>query len=616
MVYESERLTAAITEHFKRIEEKSGIDAETGNAAIATHFKAQAMNIESSHHDGCAGDVFLFERTHRYQIKDEFDKEDLYWIDHVRGSRFNTSFEKGILYRPGIVNDLALQGAIALEKPTSTGIMVKGPGGIGKSHALVNLVRKLIYGSNNKYLVTFIPDCEQWTDIGYLLGAICASCGVAAESFLQQVKGNNVLDIKLLNDMIASIDKILLSMGKKWVFVFDQINKLFVKPMNLHAKDASGLDFPYNFIKLVMKPGRITSIISASANNELAYKESHEGFGEYDHCRAMEKQELLLLYDEISKSTDVDRLVEEVLKETDGVPLFVASYLEKDMNIDAYEAEVIESVRHSLSKLEEEKVGRTWNRIVASSISALLLIETTESLYDKKFLSQERLLPSRKFRYKPLVKQVLIGYREHLWKELLLYVEEKERTLLDICADFSTTNRVRGCHFETMVIRRCSLRNVEIPVRDKTITVLSGDREATGFSGKSLPELPNNGLSFPFDPNFTAIDFILREGKYVFAIQVHVSTHHDVSNAFIGLCNQAQWFQRFEEIHLIYLSPEDEVTLLVAPLVNPPTLTRRSSMRNLETPANPKITRRAISKNSFACLVDMPWPSGCSLNSS
>jgi hypothetical protein len=571
------------------------------------------MTIEgSSRDDGGSASVDL-EHAHRYLLGDEFQKEDLYWTDDVRASRFLSTMDTGILYRPQIVADLHQMIDSALSLKVSQGVMVKGPGGIGKSHSLVNLVRKLLYGSNNKYLVTFIPDCFKWHSFVHLLNAICASCAIAAEPILQEFKGKDQADRgKLLDDLVASIDAILFKMGKKWIFVFDQINKLFVKPENRGATDATGLAFPFHFIQSSMKPSRITSVISTSANNEMAYKETHEGFSEYFHNPAMTAQELLLLNDNIKEAN-----VDVVLDETSGVPMFAASYVDKNMETDTYELEVIASVRHSLDKLRNETSSWNWDRVVASTMSALLLTETSESLYDKKFLLPEQIQMQRRFLYKPLVPQVLTAYREHLWSDLMRYVERKESTLLEVCRDPATTNKVRGCCFETMVIRRCSGDNVEIQVRDESVTVPSGVRDATGFGGKLLPKAPSDGLSFPFNPNFPAIDFILKVGRYVFAIQVHVNKHTDESSDFAGLCRQAGWFEKFDWIELIYLSPEEDVTNLVESRVTPPRFDVRPTQQERAT-GQPccQIRRRALSKDVIACLQDMQWPDGCSLNSS
>ena len=343
---DSESLTAVITDHFERIE-MAAVESAQEDVQEAEERAAPPMIIDGGsaqqEADGSRGVSHPLDKPHRYRLQDEFHDEDLYWQSRVRGSRFLSTMETGILYRPQIVADLHQMVERNLALNVEQGIMVKGPGGIGKSHSLVNLVRKLNYGSNSKYLVTFIPDCFKWGSVIDLLRAICASCGIAVQPILQQLKGNSVLDSILLNDLITSVDAILLKLGKKWVFVFDQINKLFVKAENIHAKDATGLVFPFNYIHRVMKPSRITSVISASANNEMAYKETHEGFLEYFHNPAMTKSELLLLNDDINESN-----VSTVVAETWGVPLFAATFIEKEMDADAYEAEVMDSVLHSL----------------------------------------------------------------------------------------------------------------------------------------------------------------------------------------------------------------------------------------------------------------------------
>ena len=90
--------------------------------------------------------------------------------------------------------------------------------------------------------------------------------------------GSTVQDNMIVENLMESVDAIISNLGKLWIFIFDQIDKLFLKPKNLHAADAPGRDFPFHCIKLVMKPHQITSIISASANNEMACKERLKAF--------------------------------------------------------------------------------------------------------------------------------------------------------------------------------------------------------------------------------------------------------------------------------------------------------------------------------------------------
>lgn len=164
---------------------------------------------------------------------------------------------------------------------------MKGPQGVGKSHSIVNTVLKLL--STGNYLVTFIPDCAAWGDSVQFAEQVFASLGSSADclgfDFRQMIKdGTEAYDLRAI---IKEVSNALDARGKQWVFVFDQINKLFTKPQNRNAKDAFSLTFPYNLIADVMKTQQITCVISASANNEIAYKDHHEGFNEYFHTTKM-----------------------------------------------------------------------------------------------------------------------------------------------------------------------------------------------------------------------------------------------------------------------------------------------------------------------------------------
>jgi hypothetical protein len=100
-----------------------------------------------------------------YNVKDGFAVEDYKWIATMETERFEGSFKRGILYRPEIVHELVKEVESVFNEPVASGVMVRGPEGNGKSHSLLNLVRKLRYDSNGKYLVTFIPDCEKFGDL-------------------------------------------------------------------------------------------------------------------------------------------------------------------------------------------------------------------------------------------------------------------------------------------------------------------------------------------------------------------------------------------------------------------------------------------------------------------
>jgi Cdc6-like AAA superfamily ATPase len=83
----------------------------------------------------------------------------------MHSERFGRTEDANILYRSQIVKELFANMEEALRLPNK-GIMVKGPHGIGKSHALVNLVLKL--QSTGNYLVTFVPNCAKFDSSDFL----------------------------------------------------------------------------------------------------------------------------------------------------------------------------------------------------------------------------------------------------------------------------------------------------------------------------------------------------------------------------------------------------------------------------------------------------------------
>ena len=155
-----------------------------------------------------------------------------------------------------------------LSERVSFGVMVKGPQGIGKSHSLVNLIRKLLYDSQGKYLVTFIQNCAKFGDVYDLYKYICYSIGTSTDELELQTSPAST-EAKHFQTFIAAIVSFLENNNKQWVLIFDQINRLFARPKFQKTKDLEVLPFPFNAISHVMKAGRITSIVSAPANNEI-----------------------------------------------------------------------------------------------------------------------------------------------------------------------------------------------------------------------------------------------------------------------------------------------------------------------------------------------------------
>ena len=111
----------------------------------------------------------------------------------------------------------------------------------------------------------------------------------------------------------------------------------------MDVKDLGSLPFPFKIIIDIMQGGHIVSIISASANNEVAYIERHSGFEEYNHPCKMDFDEIKLAFEEVSTRNDC----EKVLKVTGGVPWQVKKLIYFTLSIDDYEEAELRTILRS-----------------------------------------------------------------------------------------------------------------------------------------------------------------------------------------------------------------------------------------------------------------------------
>ena len=559
------------------------------------------------------------------QIFSVFSHQDSYWMNGLQKVRFDDCKSRGILYRPKIVKDMTKAVEYAFEKGGPTGIMIKGPHGIGKSHSLVNLVRKLQYGSSCKYLVTFIPDCDKWEDVDDLYTAICSSFGTSLSALSWSSSSGLVSKSTHLNTFVNAIDLILRSMGKKWVLVFDQINRLFARPGQKEARDLGTLRFPFIAIDKIMQGGQIVSIVSASANNEIAYKERHLGFDEYNHPCQMDWEELTLAFKVLDTRNDRARILEV----TGGVPWQVMKLISSNFSIPKYENAELRIILSSLDHLKETKTKTKFDRITKSAVACVLSTTGDQMEYDRKYsipvkdaiehdrkdsipkkdaveYASDNSVPDeveQADKYEPLFPVVIIGYRRYFWKAIMASVNDDEKELLCVCANPKLTNDARGRIFELIVINRCSLK------ADVTLKGLPSSKELPSLKECNLIELfpskgifPSNvlpkimdedGMYVPKNCNFPAIDLIWKCGKSVYGVQVHTSDHHNVLKKFTKMCNAAGWHKMFTKIFLIYLSPRQSVS---------------DSVKSNIPQTQGKITVVAVCKSSIPCLTDLQWP--------
>lgn len=508
--------------------------------------------------------------------------------------RFEKTGDEGVLYRPDIVEEME---NMLLHGNTWEGLFVRGPQGVGKSHSLVNLVRSL---RSKGHIVTFIPTCETWIDDFGLIEAICKS--ILSSTGTIGIDRSLSSSTGLLQMIIDWIERALPVMDKHWFFVFDQINRIFARPHLLVAKDVGVLPSPFVLMKILNFRKRMKTVISASANNSVSYKENHPGFRVYDHPLSMSHTEVRVWKPDLAGIDDDDDELVHMKKATGFCPLQISRYLKKSRA--AYETEILQDVLSGVDQLLEEKNQnpRATKSIVSTALHCLLSLPFVPDLaYDKKYSVL------RNGYVVPLFPLVLVAYRKVFWDELVLFVETNESAILEVCAQRHVTNDVRGRLFELLVIVR--FRKNAVLTREPTRDVLPASVDSgCVFETQELPTpqmMVSNTLFIPKNSNFPAIDLILKseDGTDVWAVQVHVADHEDVLPTFQKMCERKRWFESFDNIYLVYLSPSEAARNMLTCIPRPP---QRRSKRPRSQPPKP-IQVSATTIHDFECLRDMQW---------
>ena len=398
--------------------------------------------------------------------------------------------------------------------------MVKGPQGIGKSHSLVNLALTLM--SNVSYHVTFIPDCGQWSNELFLFRIILASFGMAWES--EEIPIRTEWLIKFISEHLAKH-------SIKWVFIYDQINRIFLREGFQNLKDIGSLSRPFSLIKHSMIAGRVTSIISVSADNEILYKNRYEGFVKYYHPVSMDLSEIWSLYP--NHDFKDENILSKIQYLTGFVPFYLSRYLE--LTEDDYRHETCSGINSSYTSLRTSMMNQyCWEDFKVAMIRALLKMNLKcKTTYDRKFWypakDKDKLIPLF-----ALVEEV---FRDHLWDALTKYVQSRELELLRDYDELTPDAKRRV--FESIVIRRMSSHPLTLVELRKLvpnyIQALVPQMTVSRFEGTSLPMLTpsvENVIFIPINMNFPAIDFAIRFGQVIIAFQVHTSDHDSVAQKF------------------------------------------------------------------------------------
>jgi hypothetical protein len=191
--------------------------------------------------------------------------------------------------------------------------------------------------------------------------------GISAPDVESGFSGKN---LEQFNSVVNAIANKLASNGKYWVFVFDQVNKLFSR----EGKSSIGeLPFPYDMISFIRKPGCVISILSASANNEIS--DNHESFIEYPHPIEMTANELLTVFDNRYTETNVQEF-------TGGHPYYVGLYLQ--IGEVAFLEMVHTDIFQSALKLQQTEPLK-WREMLGAIILCVLGCSRPHAFpYDKK----------------------------------------------------------------------------------------------------------------------------------------------------------------------------------------------------------------------------------------
>jgi hypothetical protein len=507
-----------------------------------------------------------YNRSQTYEIINAYHGTLPYWEPDVRIERFVSPGRTGqqlvpLLYRPAIVKTIIQKIDSFLEEGRLKGLLVTGPQGIGKSFSLVNTVIAL--ESTGNYLVTFIPDCDTWFLASDVVDMIAASMGVDTideiPDFNQEWLGEaGEENFKKLIDAISSC---LATTDKKWVFVFDQVNKLFDKGRK-HELSISVLPFPFRIIKTVMRTKRVISVISASANNEAI--EQHDRFVKYNHPLNMTKAELVIAYPTLSSGRKRVRniglvpidLLKTVVELTAGVPLYVTTFLKED-NERSFSTSQMTEIKMAWDTLRSEATRESEEKslgILNNAILSYLMLPTTIPHYDKKYfyLTKNEFCETV---IEPIIPIVLDAVRDHYWNQLLEYLSDHENDLVKICKAQRTSGIVRGRLFEHLVIN-ASLNPRREPILSLDTGIVNIPNRSEQFDGNKLPKdnLESTMTYIPKSETFPAVDFVWKIEDTIVGVQVHTSRHRDVVPDFEEMCIEAKWVEQFGgKLYLLYL---------------------------------------------------------------
>ncbi len=149
-------------------------------------------------------------------------------------------------------------------------------------------------------------------------------------------------------------------------------------------------------MRQIMKQGRITSILSASANNAIAHHENHSDFVKYHHCLSFHKEEMVCTFP-LLRSFGDDEVIESIMAKTGGVPLQVQELLlhqgkegPKTLNFKKYEGAAQDSVETALDDFkwrDQWRDEKLFPEVTQNVCRCLLSVpfEAEPQIYDRRY---------------------------------------------------------------------------------------------------------------------------------------------------------------------------------------------------------------------------------------
>jgi len=166
----------------------------------------------------------------------------------------------------------------------------------------------------------------------------------------------------------------------------------------------------------VMKSRRITSIICATANNDVTYRDRHKGFIDFNHRLYFDEQEISILYPSYGFCSVETKAL--LMAKTAGMPLqvhkLVSTQSSSDYTLDfeQYEKDTIESICRGLDKLKKESVH--YKEITHHACCCILSLPAEYApVYDRNYLVEND------GSLKPVFSLVLDAYQDYYWEEVM-----------------------------------------------------------------------------------------------------------------------------------------------------------------------------------------------------